>query len=159
MCSKWFQSYDEAIIYAQQALSLAEEIGHVRLTTSVHATIGEIYADMGAFSQAEPHLQKSLALARSNQIAYILMYSYLVLGRMRNRQNNPEEAFKLPVYEQQLKQSILGKTLPLWIINPNYPKTEILIETCANQLILSQWGKSASIEMAQELKSHLTEPA
>lgn len=85
--------------------------------------------------------------------------SYPLAAIIHLGENNPEEAFKLPVYEQQLKQSILGKTLPLWIINPNYPKTEILIETCANQLILSQWGKSASTEMAQELKSHLTEPA
>ncbi|NJN55592.1 MAG: tetratricopeptide repeat protein, partial [Anaerolineae bacterium] len=86
------KSYDEALAYAQRALELAEEINHIRLTTSVHATIGEIYAEMESFSQAEPHLQTSLALARQHQIAYIEMYSQLLLGRMCNQQHNPQAA-------------------------------------------------------------------
>jgi len=87
------------------------------------------------------------------------MKAYPLAAIIHLGENDPGKPSKLPVYEQQLQQNILGKALPLWIIDPNFPKPEILIETCANQLILSQWGNYASTEMEQELQSHLNEPA
>ena len=47
---------------------------------------------MEALTEAEQHLQVSLSLAQTNQIAYIEMYSQLLLGQMRHRQGFLEEA-------------------------------------------------------------------
>lgn len=86
------KAYDNALEHAQRALKVAEEIGHIRLTTSIHATIGEIYIEVKTFDKAEHHLQISRTLAQENQIAYIEMYSQLMLGKVRNQQQQPEEA-------------------------------------------------------------------
>lgn len=69
------------------------------------------------------------------------------------------ERRKPPTYEQRLTQDILGQQLPLWCIDPNSHNPELLIEACAKQLILSQWGDSADTELEQEQQALLHEPA
>jgi len=56
--------YARALDVTQNALAIAEEIGHRQWMSAAHAALGAIYLDMLLLSQAQQHLEPALALAK-----------------------------------------------------------------------------------------------
>ncbi len=56
--------YARALEVAQRGLAIAEEIEHRQWMTAGHRTLGALYLDLLALSEAKPHLEQALALAQ-----------------------------------------------------------------------------------------------
>ena len=56
--------YARALEVAQRGLAIAEDIEHRQWMTAGHRALGALYLDLLAFSEAQQHLEQSLALAQ-----------------------------------------------------------------------------------------------
>src|SRR5207247_10238129 len=56
--------YARALEVAQRGLAIAEEIEHRQWMTAGHRTLGALYLDLLALSEAQQHLEQALALAQ-----------------------------------------------------------------------------------------------
>src|SRR5438876_7945241 len=56
--------YARALEVARRGLAIAEEIEHRQWMTAGHRTLGALYLDLLAFSEAQQHLEQALALAQ-----------------------------------------------------------------------------------------------
>src|SRR5207245_9884650 len=64
MCLGLRGEYGRALEVAQRGLAIAEEIEHRQWMTAGHRTLGALYLDLLALSEAQQHLEQALALAQ-----------------------------------------------------------------------------------------------
>ena len=64
MCLGLRGEYARALEVAQRGLAIAEEIEHRQWMTAGHRTLGALYLDLLALSEAQQHLEQALALAQ-----------------------------------------------------------------------------------------------
>ncbi len=64
MCLGLRGEYASALEVAQRGLAIAEEIEHRQWMTAGHRTLGALYLDLLALSEAQQHLEQALALAQ-----------------------------------------------------------------------------------------------
>ena len=58
---------------------------------------------------------------------------------------------QLSFLNQQENVMVLNKTLPSWKIPSDSPNKALLVETCARQIILNEWGINAADELDAQL--------
>lgn len=132
---------------------VSEELTHCYLNFTGEL-MGQAVGELASFAHVKHlgpiNIDKTFGLSKR-------LNRYPLAGVIQLEENSASNKSRLPLYEQKSTKTILGQDLPMWIINPGCNSLDILIETCAKQLILSQWQENAAQEMKQELEEILCE--
>lgn len=132
---------------------VADELTHCYINYSGEV-IGKAVGELDAFAHVKHvgpvNIDKTFGL--SKRLPYYPLAGIIQLG-----ENNLSSDQRLPPYEQFLSKTILGQRFPMWQLGYEPKNPEVIIETCARQLTLMQWGQQATNELEEELEKTLCE--
>jgi tetratricopeptide (TPR) repeat protein len=92
MATQWAQDFDQAVVYAEQAIELAEPIGARPAVARSHLTIGYIHALSGRLEQGSHVLDKAIAISRSAGDPGVQSLGLQVASVIKNWQGSYAEA-------------------------------------------------------------------
>ena len=134
---------------------VSEELTHCYLDHN-HRLIGKAVGELASYAHVKHigpiNIDQTYGLSKR-------LIHYPLAGVIHLGENSVSETRQLPTYEQKLQKNILGRKLPVWYLSEDCRNPELLIEACAKQIILSQWGSSAETEMEKEHKALINDPA
>jgi DNA-binding NarL/FixJ family response regulator len=122
-------AYGRGLEFLGRALSIAEEIEHRELATSVHLTWGiELYTGLSVSAQAREHLEVALAAARELESVTLTLIATAHLAAVCILQNDMERA-----------QTLLDGVLPAGL--PEFTGMTFLLRRC--------WAARAELDLAR----------
>ncbi|MFS4417093.1 sensor histidine kinase [Maribacter sp. 2307ULW6-5] len=86
--------YEEARSYYEQAVTIGERYGFYNNLSDIYISLVELHAFLGEYGEASRAGKKAVAYAELLDNAFMLMRSFLAVGKMHNAQENSTEAIK-----------------------------------------------------------------
>ncbi len=83
--------------------------------------------------------------------------NYPVAAVIHLKENIIRQDNDFPAYEQRSSITLLDQTFPAWHLDSGRNNLALLVETCAKQLTLEQWGRPAAEALKQKVQETLAE--
>ena len=89
------QKYQEALMYFKQAISIGEQYGFYNNLSDIYISLVDLYTELNQYEEAELAGQKAIKYANLIDNDFLLMRSWLAMGRLNLFQGKYKEAIFL----------------------------------------------------------------
>jgi len=102
------QKYQEALIYFKKAISIGEQYGFYNNLSDINISLVDLYTELNQYEEAYLAGQQAIKYANLIDNDFLLMRSWLALGRLKLFQGKYKEAIDLLKYSLQVATPEFG---------------------------------------------------
>ncbi len=102
------QRYQEALRYYKQAITIGEQYGFYNNLSDIYISLVDLYTELNQYEEAELSAQEAIKYANLIENDFLLMRSWLAMGRLKLFQGKYNEAIELLKHSLDIASSDFG---------------------------------------------------